>query len=178
MFRVLFELKPDETLPVKGKLTGTMKLIVRKKTYGFEVDVATSSVSETVESINKTYGNVPLRVAKELSIISKPDLNDICNVLKESLVLFGEERFWESHVLLETVWRNSEKDMKAFLQSIILLTASQVHYQMGDMEVAEIQYQRAVLSLKSNRYSEFFNLSVSETFSYPARIGLTIPDNH
>jgi len=43
--------------------------------------------------------------------------------------LFNEERYWESHEALESVWLNASGREKELLQGLILIAAALVHMQ-------------------------------------------------
>ncbi len=170
MYRVLVELALPQELPKKESLNGTLKLIIRKKTYGYEIDIGTENASLILDEIQNRYGNVPVRVVKEQEILEHPTEEDIKEVITKSAELFEQERYWESHVLLETVWRNSTGKMRVFLQSLIILAASQVHFQMGDLEIAETQYKRAHAGLAGNGIAEKYKISIPGDFTYPVRV--------
>lgn len=51
-----------------------------------------------------------------------------------SATLYGEERFWEVHEVLEAVWKGSVGEEKRLLQGVILVAAALVHLQKGRRE--------------------------------------------
>ncbi len=57
--------------------------------------------------------------------------------------MFNEERFWESHEVLEQVWREEEGPEREAIQSLILTCAAFVHYQKGETEVCLSVLRRA-----------------------------------
>ena len=65
------------------------------------------------------------------------------DILSEGLSLFNEERFWESHEILEQLWRTSEDPERGALQGLILTAAAFVHHQRGEDKVCLSVLQRA-----------------------------------
>lgn len=63
--------------------------------------------------------------------------------LREGIGLFNEERFWESHEVLELIWRESRGAEREALQSLILAAAAFVHYQKGEPDVCLSVLKRA-----------------------------------
>ena len=72
------------------------------------------------------------------------------DALAQGVQLFNEERFWESHEILEQVWRVSTGNEKDTLQSLILTAAAFVHYQKGEPEICLSVLGRARKKLSSN----------------------------
>jgi len=64
--------------------------------------------------------------------------------LNEGINLFNEERFWESHEVLEGIWRVSGGAEKEALQSLILTAAAFVHYQKGELDICLSVLKRAL----------------------------------
>lgn len=56
---------------------------------------------------------------------------------------FNQERYWEAHEVLESVWRVSTGKERSFLQGLILVCAAYVHHQKGEREVALAVLRRA-----------------------------------
>ena len=63
--------------------------------------------------------------------------------------LFNEERYWESHEALESVWLTAIGREKELLQGLILIAAALVHMQKGEDDVA--------LSILSRAHEKFRN---------------------
>lgn len=175
MFRVLFEFPLENIHSIKEKTKEIEKVIFRKKSYGYEVDLTTNDPDGTVRYIKDNLGNYPFRVIQEQEILKNPNLIETIDVFRRSMILFREERYWESHVLLETVWRNSHNDLKRFLQTVILLAASQVHFQMSEKETAHIQYNRAYKNLQNSEYRKIFHMIIPGEFVYPLFPEFDIP---
>jgi len=71
------------------------------------------------------------------------------DAVKEGIVLFNEERYWESHESLEAAWRTATGGEREILQSIILLAASLVHLQKDEADIALSIMKRANIKLPS-----------------------------
>ena len=63
--------------------------------------------------------------------------------LAEGVRLFNEERFWESHEVLEQAWHVSKDVERDAIQSMILTAAAFVHYQKGEEEICLSIMKRA-----------------------------------
>src|SRR5207249_991593 len=63
--------------------------------------------------------------------------------LSGGINLFNEERFWESHEVLESIWRVSEGSDKEALHSLILIAAAFVHFQKGEPDICLSVLKRA-----------------------------------
>jgi hypothetical protein len=65
--------------------------------------------------------------------------------------LFNEERYWESHEALESVWLTVAGQEKELLQGLILIAAAMVHMQKDEDAVAVSILSRAVEKFRNNR---------------------------
>jgi uncharacterized protein len=63
--------------------------------------------------------------------------------LREGVDLFNEERYWESHEVLEQVWSTSTGAGRDALQCLILTAAAFVHYQKNEPEICLSVLKRA-----------------------------------
>ena len=61
--------------------------------------------------------------------------SDRSTILEEGRMLFGEERFWECHEVLEGLWLKTQDEEKTLLQGIILVCAALVHYQRNRSKI-------------------------------------------
>jgi predicted metal-dependent hydrolase len=68
---------------------------------------------------------------------------DRAESLKEGVKLFNEERFWESHEVLEQIWRESKGLERDAVQSLILTAAAFVHYQKNETDICVSVLKRA-----------------------------------
>jgi len=67
--------------------------------------------------------------------------------LRMGFDLFNQERYWESHEALESVWLTAIGREKELLQGLILAAAALVHLQKGEDDVA-----RSILSRASEKF--------------------------
>ncbi len=77
-----------------------------------------------------------------------PHLTDEETALK-ARGLFNGERYWESHEVLEGVWRTLDGEAKRYLQGLILVCAAFVHHQKGKDDVAFGVLGRALPQIES-----------------------------
>ncbi len=66
----------------------------------------------------------------------------------EAVSLFNAERFWETHEVLESLWREAKGDEKLLLQGLILVCAAFVHAQKGEKSVSLGVAKRALALLR------------------------------
>jgi len=55
--------------------------------------------------------------------------------ISSAICLFNMERFWKSHEILESVWKEASGSTKKLLNGIILVDAAFVHLQKGELEI-------------------------------------------
>jgi hypothetical protein len=80
--------------------------------------------------------------------------------LLEARSLFNSERYWESHEVLEGIWKQKQGEAKRFLQAVILVCAAFVHHQKGEENVALGVLKRAEAQLGFPE-DEYGGISVS-----------------
>ncbi len=90
-------------------------------------------------------------------------------LFSEAREYFNSERYWESHEVLEGVWRLKQREEKRFLQGIILVCAAFVHHQKGEDEVALGVLRRAADQLDYPT-PEYGGFSVPELKSHVQEI--------
>ena len=72
------------------------------------------------------------------SLIRLEELNEVTNFISRedavmpSVFLFNMERYWKSHEVLESVWKDSKGQTKNLLNGLILVDAAYVHFQKGE----------------------------------------------
>lgn len=65
------------------------------------------------------------------------------SALNEGIKLFNEERFWESHEILEQAWRSSKGTERDAIQGLILTAAAFVHFQKNETDISLSILRRA-----------------------------------
>lgn len=78
---------------------------------------------------------------KRLDVPSSPLSN--ASATRKGIQLFNDERFWESHEVLEQPWRALKGLEKNSVQGLILTAAAFVHYQKNEPEVCLSILKRA-----------------------------------
>ena len=63
---------------------------------------------------------------------------------------FNDERFWESHEVLEGVWKKCYGEEKILVQAIILIAAALVHFQKSENSICLSVLDRASEKLKDS----------------------------
>ena len=152
-------------------------LIIRKKTISTEIDIGINNFSKVLSKIRSHFVLVDVRQLVEETHEPRPTINQIELSLLESEILSSQERFWEIHTRLETVWRFSDRKYKTFLHSIIQIASSQVKYQMGNKRVAEVMYLRAISELKKTELATMIDFELSDTFVYPIELKFNVSDD-
>ncbi|MCL5787170.1 MAG: DUF309 domain-containing protein [Candidatus Thermoplasmatota archaeon] len=152
-------------------------LIIRKKTISTEIDIGINNFSKVLSKIRSHFVLVDVRQLVEETHEPRPTINQIELSLLESEILSSQERFWEIHTRLETVWRFSDRKYKTFLHSIIQIASSQVKYQMGNKRVAEVMYLRGVSELKKTELVTMIDFELSDTFVYPIELKFNVSDD-
>lgn len=74
-------------------------------------------------------------------------------LLEEARELFNSERYWESHEILEGVWRQKQGQQKRLIQGIILVCAAFVHHQKGEESIGLGVLRRAIPQLEFSKPS-------------------------
>ena len=64
------------------------------------------------------------------------------------------ERYWKSHEVLESVWKDSKGQAKNLLNGLILVDAAYVHLQKGENTIFFSILNRSLEKFKD--YSEYF----------------------
>ena len=64
-------------------------------------------------------------------------------ILREGIELFNEERFWESHEMLERIWHPAKGEEREIIQGMILTAAALVHAQKDRNETALSMLRKA-----------------------------------
>ena len=151
-------------------------LIIRKKTKSTEIDVSTDNFSKVLSKIRSHFFLIDVRQLVEEFHLPNPTIKQIELSLLESEILSAQERFWEIHTRLETVWRFSDKKYKPFLHSIIQIASSQVKYQMGSKRVAEVMYVRGLYELRKTELSTMIDSELPDIFTYPVELKFKVTD--
>ena len=80
-------------------------------------------------------------------------------VLREGVHLFNEERFWESHEVLERIWHPAKGEERDIIQGMILTAAALVHAQKNRNETSLNMLRKAKDKLGTTDNYEGVNLN-------------------
>ena len=103
-------------------------------TYALEFNLFARNKSE-LEEKRRVLEENGFKILTEKLLDTTPVQIPESKALSEGIRLFNEERFWESHEVLEQVWRESTGERRDLLQSIILTAAAFVHYQKDENDI-------------------------------------------
>jgi uncharacterized protein len=88
---------------------------------------------ETIAKLEKEFGPKTSERDLQKEEIGVPDKSE---VLRQSVKLFNEQRYWECHETLEQIWRREPKgEEKDVQQGIILAASALVHHQKNEDDV-------------------------------------------
>jgi hypothetical protein len=134
---------------------------VRISSYFIEMDVSTAE--NTLLSAQDINFFGPIN--KIGSLIGIEELNEVTDILSpkdavmSSVFLFNMERYWKSHEVLETVWKDSEGQSKSLLNGLILVDAAYVHFQKGENTIFFSILNRSLEKFK-NYSGDFYDINM------------------
>lgn len=115
---------------------------LRVSPAAIEFDVITTSKEVMELCLTKLVESLgPVLTVRELDLPAQ--VSNPAGSVEDGIVLFNEERYWESHESLEAAWRTAAGTEREILQGIILLAASLVHLQKGESDIAISIMKRA-----------------------------------
>jgi len=118
--------------------------------YGaLEVDLFARSKNDIQLSLAALEPIGRIEFAKDLG--GAPPYRSKQDAVAEARALFNTERYWESHEVLEGVWRTLKGEERLYLQGVILVCAAFVHHQKGEDDVAVGVLRRAERQLHLDR---------------------------
>ena len=137
-----------KTLLTKAdQLTSQMNVVIRDmrvSTKYLEFDVSVDK--EELDKVVKKFESIgTLDDARHIveEQIEKEE------ALKRAKQYFNDERYWECHEVLESVWKKTYEGEKDLVQGIILVAAAFVHYQKNENEICLSIMKRAMEKLSS-----------------------------
>ena len=129
---------------------------IRISSYFIELDVITGHTFSLSADDHDFFG--PINTIG--SLIRLEELNEQSNFLSNedavmsSIFLFNMERYWKSHEVLESVWKDSKGQTKSLLNGLILVDAAYVHLQKGENDIFLSILNRSLEKFKD--YSRYF----------------------
>ena len=138
----------------------------RVSDYAVEFDLFSDDVeakASVLQAINSRIG----AIQSERYLTKEETLRSKKLVVGEAVKLFNEQRYWECHEALESIWRiESTADEKSLQQGVILAASSLVHAQKGEDAVCFDMVGRALGKLESWRNEKYYDLNVHSLKSY------------
>lgn len=137
-----------KTLLAKAdQLTSKMNVVVRDMRVStthleFDVSVEKSELDQVVKKFESIGTLDDARHIVEEKIEKE-------EALKRARQYFNDERYWECHEVLESVWKKAHEGEKDLVQGIILVAAAFVHYQKNENEICLSIMKRAMEKLSS-----------------------------
>ena len=128
-------------------LTAGMDALIRdsrvsKKYLEFDVSIEKADLGKLVEKLAPIGDLDHARHLVEEKIGKEKALDD-------AVFYFNNERFWECHEVLESVWKATYEGEKDLVQGIILVAAAFVHHQKDEDEICVSILRRAMEKLAS-----------------------------
>ena len=134
---------------------------IRISSYFIEIDVSTQDNASLSADDHNFFG--PINMIG--SLIRLEELNEVTDFLSRedavmsSVFLFNIERYWKSHEVLESVWKDSKGPTKSLLNGLILVDAAYVHFQKGENGIFFSILNRSMEKFKD--YSEYlYNINM------------------
>jgi uncharacterized protein len=129
---------------------------IRISSYFIEIDVSTQDNTPLSQEDHNFFG--PINILG--SLIRLEELNEVTDYISRedavilSVFLFNMERYWKSHEVLESVWKDSKGQAKNLLNGLILVDAAYVHLQKGENTIFFSILNRSLEKFRD--YSEYF----------------------
>jgi uncharacterized protein len=80
---------------------------------------------------------------------------------KTARSLFNQEKYWATHEVLESVWKNLKGDERDLVNGIILIAAAFVHAQKDESEICISILKRAIRKLsKSDDFRVYYGIDI------------------
>jgi len=156
MDRFMIHLKNSGYIPIDApkllkkadNLTSDLDATIRdtrvsKKYLEFDVSIPKEQLENLIDKL-ATIGNLDHARHLVEEKIGKEE------ALKNAKFYFNNERFWECHEVLESVWKVTYEGEKDLVQGIILVAAAFVHYQKNENEICLSIMGRAMEKLKNS----------------------------
>ena len=163
MPRILIGIRDSDNCIKFNKTDGA---IIRRTTYGCEIDVFDYSIFHSVLKEIREESIVFSSSDEQLDRI-KRDMVDKSLIIY-AFTLFNQERYWEYHELLEKIWRKYNGKIKEFIQCLIHVGVSQVKFQLEQPKTANTVYLRTMEKMRSLVQNDEFQL-FPEKFAYPIK---------
>ncbi len=143
-----------------ARSTGAEAKNAKWTSYGaLEIDIFANSKADLHLFLGVIEPIAELEFTRE-DLSEAPRYKTKDEMMGEARSLFNQERYWESHEVLESLWKNSEGGEKLYLQGIILVCAAYVHEQKGERAIATGVLRRAAKQL-DYRSESYYGIDVA-----------------
>jgi len=106
--------------------------------------------------LGRRFGLLELNELSKAEETRPPD-----DVLQQAMRLFNQERYWETHEVLEGLWRRVSGPEKSLLRGIILVSAAFVHMQKDERGRVIPMLERALRHIEEWREHTYRGLDVA-----------------
>ena len=133
----------------------------RVSEYAVEFDLFSDDIRSkfaALDAISAVFGNI--LTERNLGIVEMLQSKEV--TVLEAVKLFNEQRYWECHEILESIWRiEPDPDEKGAQQGVILAASLLVHAQKDEDSVCFGMVVRALAKLSMWRGEKYFSLNIS-----------------
>lgn len=129
---------------------------IRISSYFIELDVITRHAFSLSAKDHDFFGPIS-SIGSLLRLEELNEQSDFLsheNALMCSIFLFNMERYWKSHEVLESIWKDSKGQTKSLLNGLILVDAAYVHFQKGENDIFLSILNRSLEKFRD--YPEYF----------------------
>lgn len=141
----------------------------RVSEYAIEFDLFSGDTESKVLALEAIKSGIG-RVVSERNLTAAEIFHTKEEVVSEVVKLFNEQRYWECHESLESIWRTEANPKeKAVQQGVILFASALVHAQKDEDVVCLNMVGRALAKLaiwSSDKYFDLNILSLKESMQY------------
>jgi uncharacterized protein len=104
-----------------------------------------------IEEILRRFNNISPVSEYELLVERQMEKHE---AIRKARDFFNNEKYWQTHEVLESVWKQAHADEKDLLNGIILIAAAFVHYEKDESSIciSILSRARKKLSQSNGRY--------------------------
>lgn len=155
--------------PVAGVKLRALRISNRSLEFDLFAD-SDAAVDQAIRALQPEFGRLLTKTNLSAGELTR-GLISIPQLVRRAVVLFNEERFWESQETLEVAWNRvprgtPERDV---LQGVILVGAAFVHHQKAEDAVCRSMLRRALTHIKRHprlaQATNFHGLDVKDLVS-------------
>lgn len=114
---------------------------ISSKYVEFDITITVEKLDNFISKLSKI-----LPVANTTEIVENVIEKE--NAIEYAKSLFNDERYWECHEVLESIWKKESDNEKSLLQGIILTCAAFVHSQKDEVNICITMLGRSMKKLQ------------------------------